>query len=87
MSAKPTTTNARYSVREFPAKRSDRQQFALEENNGYICGIVRESWFYDWGWFIYNDEAIKGKAPTAQAAMDALVAAYEATLGSGEAGE
>lgn len=85
MSAKPTTTNARYRVVEF------RRGKALAVfDGGTMLGVVMRPLFKGTrhGYCVaFNGSYETRNVDNEAAAMDALVAAYEATLGSGEAGE
>lgn len=92
MSAKPTTTNARYRVVEHRYYLHSCSYALIDTEINEEVGRVF-AW-EDKGEYVWNLHDLFPLAPivsrpveTAQAALDALVAAYEATLGSGEAGE
>jgi hypothetical protein len=75
---KPMTTNARYRVEtQYPRPNLYK---VIEGKWGYVGCVEKRA--DEWYWYCSNQNL--GYAPTAQAAMDALVAAYE---GNGEAGE
>lgn len=75
---KPTVTNARYRVVE------RKLGYSLFADDVEIGGALPSRIGLGWFWELSNSYS-HGTAPTAQAAMDALVAAYE--TGNGEAGE